>query len=83
VGCNLCGEIAAGTRPVVNDDLLGPGLCEPLAEHARNDVITAAGRERNDEAYRLDGILLRVQRDPGRAQGAANEHFHFTTAGGP
>ena len=41
----LGGEICAGARPVLDDELLAEPLRQPLADQAREDVGQAAGRK--------------------------------------
>jgi len=63
VGCGLRddvgADIAAGARPVVDDDLLSGRLGEMLARDTRHDVEDAgARRKRHDKADRARGIGL-------------------------
>jgi hypothetical protein len=53
-------DIAAGARPVVDDDSLAQAIRQPLADHAGDDVGRAAGRNLDDEAHRLRRIRLRA-----------------------
>jgi hypothetical protein len=52
-------DIAAGTRPVVDDELLAQPLRQPLTQHACHDVRRAAGRNLNDQAHWPRRIGLR------------------------
>ena len=52
-------DIAAGTWPVVDDELLAQPLRQPLTQHACDDVGRAAGRNLNDQAHRPRRIRLR------------------------
>ena len=45
----LGGDIAAGARPVVDDELLTEPLRQPLTHQARDDVELAAGRKADDQ----------------------------------
>ena len=53
------GDIAAGARPVVDDNLLTEPLGEPLRHHPRRNVGGTAGRKSNDQAHRPRRIGLR------------------------
>ena len=55
----LGGDIAAGTRPVLDDEWLAEPLRQPLAHEAREDVGRAAGSKANDDAHRPRRIGLR------------------------
>ena len=82
----LGGDVAAGSRTVVDDERLTEPLREPLTYQARRDVRTASGREANNDAHRPRRIGLRP-RDPrdGRQRGSARgemekisaRKFHF------
>jgi len=52
-------DIAARTRPIVDDELLAEPLRQPLSHEARNDVVRAAGGKADDDADRLRRIGLR------------------------
>ena len=66
VGQRLGGEIgcndAVCTAAVVNDDLLMNIFCQPHRDHARDEVISAARRIRQDEPDRFGRISLRGRR---------------------
>jgi hypothetical protein len=49
----------APARPVLDHDLLTPGLGEPLSQRAADDVGDAAGGKRHDDMNGFDGISLR------------------------
>jgi hypothetical protein len=55
----LGADIAAATRPVVDNKLLAEPLRQPLSHQAREDVGRAARRERHDDAHRPRRIGLR------------------------
>src|SRR5215468_11312615 len=55
----LGGDVAAGSRTVVDDERLTEPLGEPLTYQARRDVRTASGREANNDAHRPRRIGLR------------------------
>ncbi len=55
----LGAEIAAGTRPVVDDEWLAETLRQPLTHQARNDVSRAARGEWHDQPHRPRRIGLR------------------------
>jgi DNA gyrase inhibitor GyrI len=68
---------------VVGDDGLPPGLVQVLRHHAREDVVRAAGCERDDEAYgfagvKLVGALLSGCGGQGRRQHEGDERDHGT-----
>jgi hypothetical protein len=62
------GNIAAGTRAVLNDERLPEPLGQPQARQAREDVAAPAGSEANDQAYRARWIGLRVRKPRGRGK---------------
>jgi hypothetical protein len=49
----------APAGPVLDHDLLTPGLREPLSQRAADDVGDAAGGKRHDDMNGFDGISLR------------------------
>ena len=53
-------ERAAGAGAIVHHDLLAERLAHLLGHHARQRIVAAAGRERNDQRDRPVGIGLRV-----------------------
>src|SRR5215472_4566327 len=55
----LRGDITAGARPVLDDELLAEPLREPLADQASDDVGAAAGGKADDDADRPRRIGLR------------------------
>src|SRR6516225_5189089 len=70
----LGGDVAAGSRTVVDDERLTEPLRKPLTYQARRDVRTASGREANNDAHRPRRIGLRASetggdRQRGRAHG--------------
>src|SRR5712691_2599952 len=83
---------AARAALVVGDDLPAQALGELEGDHAPDDVVAAAGRERDDEAYRLGRIRLcggvcvqrdgeeREQPEGARAQGLKIWHCYFLLA---
>ena len=67
-------DIAAGAGPVLDDELLPQVIRQVLADDARDDVVGAARRERDDPAHRPRRIGLRARdaggdRQRGRAGG--------------
>jgi hypothetical protein len=76
VGCGFRGSrganIAAAARPVLDDDVLTPGLAELLRQDAAQRIDRTAGGERNQNAHGSVGIGLRacasVHRQRGRDQ---------------
>ena len=68
----LGADIAAGTRPVVDDELLAEPLRQPLTDQARDDVGRAAGGIANNDAHRPRRIGLRpCEARHGRQRGSA------------
>jgi hypothetical protein len=63
VGCGFRGgrgaDIAAAARPVLDDDVLTPGLAELLRQDAAQRIDRTAGGERNQNAHGSVGIGLR------------------------
>ena len=55
----LGGDIAAGARPVLDDEGLAKTLRQPLSYQPRDDVVSAAGCEADDHAHRPRRIGLR------------------------
>ena len=58
LGDELGPDIAAGTGPIVHDDLLAEPLRKLLRDEARDDVRRAAGRLRHHQPDRLVRIVL-------------------------
>src|SRR6516165_2738136 len=54
----LGADIVAGTRPIIDDELLAEPLREPLSHQAREDIDRAARRGRRDQAHRPRRIDL-------------------------
>ena len=48
----LGGDIAAGTRPVLDDEWLAEPLRQPLTDQTREDVVGAAGGKADDDTHR-------------------------------
>src|SRR5438132_11582509 len=70
----LSSDIAAGARPVLNDELLTKPLGEPLTYYARDDVNRLARGKSDDNAHRPRRISLprshaRACRERGSARG--------------
>jgi hypothetical protein len=63
----LGGDIAAGTRPILDDEWLTESFRQPLTHQTCHDVRRATGSERNDDAHRSCWIGLRP-RDAGRSR---------------
>jgi hypothetical protein len=55
----LSADIAAGPRPILNDERLDKPLRQPLADQARHYVCWPPRRERNDNPYWPRRICLR------------------------
>ena len=55
----LGGDVAAGARPVLDDEWLAEPLRQPLTDQAREDVVRAAGGKADDDAHRPRRIGLR------------------------
>ena len=60
-GDELRTRCPARTWPVIHDERLTERLSERRGDATRQNVGAAARRERNDEAYRLRRILLRIR----------------------
>ena len=77
----LGADIAAGARPVLDDELLAEPLRQPLADQARDDVVRAAGGKADDDAHRPRRIGLRPcdARDGRQRGGARCQMQKFTT----
>src|SRR5260221_4875729 len=61
-------DVAAGSRPVLDDERATELLGEPLGNQARVDVVRAAGRKTDNEAHRPGRIGLRPREARGRLQ---------------
>ena len=59
----LGGDIGAGARAILDDELLAKALRQPLADQSRSNVGRCAGRKAADDAHRPRRIGLR-ERDP-------------------
>src|SRR3954454_21247962 len=55
---DLDADRAAGTRPVLDDELLPHRSADARRDEARNEVVAAAGREGDDNLYRTVRIVL-------------------------
>ena len=64
-------DIAAGARPIFDDELLAEPLRQPLAHQARDDVGRAAGGIADDDVHRPRRIGLRAVRSRDTAGSAA------------
>ena len=58
LGREIGAEHAAGTGPVVDEDLLAEFLAELIGDDAADHVVAAAGRERNDQPDRPVRIIV-------------------------
>src|SRR5262249_14315607 len=78
----LGADIAAGSRPVLDDELLAESLGQPLADQTRSDVGPAARRKADDNAHRPRRIRLRP-RDPWqhRRRGTASDEMQKSSPG--
>ena len=56
---DLGADIAAGARPIVDEEWLPEPLRQPLTDQARDDVGRAAGRNSHDQTHRPRRICLR------------------------
>ena len=63
LGDVLGGDIVAGARLVLDDELLAELLGQPSADDARDDVGRSAGRIADDDAHRMVGIAGRPRVD--------------------
>ena len=68
----LRADAAAGAGAVLDDERLAELRAHAVGENPRDAVDAAAGRERNDDAHRLDRIRLR-ERAPRATPAAARE----------
>src|SRR5437870_5608548 len=75
----LSSDIAAGARPILNDELLTEPLGEPLTYYARDDVNRMARGKSNDDAHRPRRIGLRPcnARHGGQRGGARGQVQEF------
>src|SRR3954471_13705401 len=48
----LRSNVGGSTRTILYDKLLAESLRQPLSDYARNDVVLAARRERDDQTHR-------------------------------
>ena len=64
----LAGDIAAGTRTVIDDDRLSEQAGELIGDDARQDVARAAGRKADDDGDRPVGYRPRRPGPPGSQQ---------------
>jgi hypothetical protein len=70
------GNVAAGARPVLHDELLAKPLRQPVTDQARGDVVATAGSKTDDHVHRLRWIgwiglcarAARRSRQSGRAR---------------
>src|SRR5262249_41363683 len=78
----LHADIAARAGPVLDDELLPQMIRQILADNARDDVVGAARRKRDDPVYRPRRISFRP-RDPrdGRQRGSARGQMQEGAAG--
>src|SRR5262249_6871805 len=78
----LCADIAAATRPVVDNELLAEALRQPLTHQTRDDVSRAGRCERNNQTHRPRWIGLRPRdaRDD-RQRGSACGQMQKISAG--
>jgi hypothetical protein len=58
LGDDARAEQASGPRAVVDQDRLAHRLAQPLPDDAPEDIVAAAGRERDHEAQRTVGVRL-------------------------
>jgi hypothetical protein len=80
VGRGTDPDIAAGSRPVLDDDTAAQGMAEMLAENARHDVGRSGRRERHDDLDGAAGIVRRPR--PGRSE-AGHRRRGRNKTGGP
>jgi hypothetical protein len=75
-------EIAAGARPILDDERLTETFREPLADQARIGVVDAARRKSGNDAHRpvREGLRPREGRR-GRKRGRARGDMEKSTAG--
>src|SRR6516162_11608772 len=79
---HLSSDVAAGARPVLNDEWLPGSLLQPLTHQAREDVVPAAGSIPDNPAHRSGRIGLRP-RDArtSRQRGSAHGQMEKIAAG--
>src|SRR5262245_1352335 len=79
----LRGDITAGTRPVLDDELLAEPLRQPLTDETRGDVGATGGGIADNQAHRPRRISLRPSeaRDGGRQRGSACGEMQKLAAG--
>src|SRR5215470_13901730 len=78
----LGADIAAATRPAVDNKLLSEPLRQPLSDQARRDVGRSGGRDRHDQTHRPCRIGLRASdAGAGRQRGSACGQMQKLTAG--
>ena len=65
MGRKLGADDAAGAGAIINDHLLAEPIAHLLRDGAADDVVAAAGRERDDQPDRAIGIIL-LRRGGGR-----------------
>ena len=68
IGRNLQAQRAACTGPVVENDRLAPALAHLLSKTPDHEVAGATRGKRDDEAYRLARVCLRVREQRSGAQ---------------
>src|SRR5262245_10402330 len=56
----LGGDVAAGTRPVLDDETLAKPLRQPLGHQSYDRVAGSAGRKAGDDTNRSRRIVLRA-----------------------
>ena len=79
----LGGDIAAGARPVLDDELLAEPLRQPLTDQARDDVGRAAGGKADNDAHRPRRIGLRPSdARHGRQRGSARGQMQKLSSAG-
>src|SRR4051812_34124215 len=78
----LVGDIAASTRPVLDDERLAEVIRQPLTNQAREELGRAAGRKADDDAHwpRRIGLRPRNLRH-GRQRGSACGQMQKSSAG--
>ena len=55
----FCSDIACGSEPILDDELLAKSLRESLSNQAARDVLRPAGSDADDKPHRLHGIIER------------------------
>ena len=61
LGREIAADVAARAAAIINNNGLAPQFSQLLRDDARDNVVSAAGREGNDDAHRANRIVLRLR----------------------